>query len=154
PEAVGPIATNELVTFVGLVANKTVVDLHRNGSTFALRQLYDLTDDYPRARPLFDWIGVRYIVLDKAIFNDTGRLDHQPLLDPASGMRVAYDDDTVTILESPTAQSKAFFTTRVREASEASTLAQLRTNPAAVEQGVTVEADLGDVMRADPNGLS
>ena len=34
-EAVGPIATNELVTFVGLVANKTVVDLHRNGSTFA-----------------------------------------------------------------------------------------------------------------------
>src|SRR4029079_19423338 len=126
--------------------NRTVVDLHRNGSTFALRQMYDLTDDYPRAPPLLDWIRVRDIVVDKAIFNETGRLDHRSLLSPASGLRVAYDDEVVTILESPTAQSKAFFTTRVREASEASTLAQLRTNPAAVEEAVTVEADLGDVM--------
>ena len=57
----------------------------------------------------------------------------RPLLDPASGLRVAYEDDDVTILESPTAQSKAFFTTSVREVSAETTLARLQTNPRAID---------------------
>jgi hypothetical protein len=97
---------------------------------------------------------VRYIVLDKTIFDGVRRLDHLSLFDPSSGMRVAYEDEVVTILESPTAQSKAFFTTRVREASAASTLAQLQSNPSVIEDIVTVETDLGDVLRGDASGPS
>ena len=41
---------------------------------------------------------------------------------PSAGLRVAYDDQFVTILESPTAQPKAYFTTRVREGSATTTL--------------------------------
>ena len=42
----------------------------------------------------------------------------------------------MTIFESPTAQSKAFFTTRVREDGQASTLARLRADPASIAEPV------------------
>jgi len=157
-EVVGPIATNAWVAFVDLVSSPAVTRFHRIGSTFSLDNKieptirYDLTTDYPRARPLLDWAGVRYLVLDKAVFADGRRTDHLPLLDPASGLRVAYEDDAVTILESPTAQSKAYFTTRVREERAATTLARLRADPAAVAGPVAVAADVGDVARGDTGG--
>jgi hypothetical protein len=153
-EAVGPLATNEWVAFVDLVGSPVAARTHRFGSTFALGMLYDLTTDYPRARPLFDWVGMRYLVLDKTVFDGRPRRDHEPLLAPSSGLRIAYEDEAVTILESPTAQSKAFFTTRVREVSMATTLAMLRADPWAIEGPVTVESDVGDVGRGDEYGPS
>jgi hypothetical protein len=149
-EVVGPLATNEWVAFVDLVSSPAVAKFHRIGSTFSLVNKieptiwYDLTTDYPRARPLFDWAGVRYIVLDKAAFNGRWRSDHQALLDPAAGLRVAYEDEVVTILESPTAQTKAFFTTQVREGGASTTLASLQAAPHLIDGPVTVEGDLGD----------
>ena len=80
-EVVGPIATNEWVTFVDLIASPRVASGHRNGSTFALTQGaggpygYNLATDYPRARPLLDWAGVRYIVLDNRVFHFQARVD-------------------------------------------------------------------------------
>jgi hypothetical protein len=159
-EVVGPLATNEWVTFVDLVSSPTVAKLHRVGSTFALDNKieptiwYDLTTEYPRSRPLLDWAGVRYLVLDKAVFDGRRRSDHESLFQPSSGLRVAYEDEIVTILESPTAQSKAFFTTRVREISAATTLAKLQADPHAIEGPVAVEADIGDVVREDADGPS
>jgi hypothetical protein len=95
---------------------------------------------------------VRYLVLDKATFNDGRRSDHLALLDPSSGLHVAYEDEFVTILESPTAQPKAYFTTRVREGSAATTLAALQADPRAVDRIVTVEADVGDAAPGDGQG--
>ena len=65
---------------------------------------------------------------------------------------MAYEDEIVTILESPTAQPRAYFTTRVREGSAATTLAMLRADPHAVDGPVTVEADVGDVSAGDGQG--
>jgi hypothetical protein len=153
-EVVGPLATNEWVSFVDLVGSPMEAHLHRIGSTFALGHLYDLTADYPRARPLFDWVGMRYLVLDNTVFNGRERRDHLPLLEPTSGMRVAYQDADVTILESTTAQSKAYFTTRVREDGAATTLARLGGDPRAIEGPVTVEVDLGDPVHGAVDGPS
>jgi hypothetical protein len=153
-EVVGPLATNEWVSFVDLVASPPIARNHRFGSTFALAQWYPLNEDYPKARPLFDWVGMRYIVLDKTVFGEHERRDHEYLLDPASGLRVAYEDDIVTIVESPTAQSKAYFTTQVCEATAETTLNRLRSNPAAIDDAVTVETDIGDRLPDAGSGSS
>jgi hypothetical protein len=151
-EVVGPIATNAWVAFVDLVSSPPVARVFRVGSTFSLIQQqegpnpYDLTADYPRARPLLDWAGVRFLVLDKAVFGGR-RTDHRALLESSSGLRVAYEDEVVTILESPTARPKAYFTSNVREESAATTLARLQADPRAVEDLITVEEDVGDVAR-------
>jgi hypothetical protein len=150
-EVVGPLATNAWVSFVDLVSSPAVAKLHRIGSTFALDSKneptiwYDLTADYPRARPLLDWAGVRYLVLDKTVFDGRRRADHLALLAPSSGLRVAYDDADVTILESPTARTKAFFTSRVQEGSATTMLARLQGDPRAIQGAIIVEADLGEV---------
>jgi hypothetical protein len=151
-EVVGPLATHEWVSFVDLVASPLTASLHRIGSTFAIGQQYDLTEEYPRARPLFDWVGTRYLVLDNRLFDGRRRSDHLPLLEPASGLHVVYRDDDVTILESPTAQSKVYVTTRVREVSAATTLARLRADPRAIAGPVTVEVDPGELPRGPGDG--
>ena len=148
-EVVGPLATNEWVTFVDLVSGPTIARFHRNGSTFALVNkidptfYYDLRRDYLRTRPLFDWMGVRYLVLEKAVFNGRVRDDHETLLERTSGLRTAYQDDQVLILESPAAQSKAFFTTRVRAESASTTVERLQADPGSIAGPVTVEPALG-----------
>ena len=77
------------------------------------------------------------------------RTDHQSLHDSASGLTVAYADDRVTILESPTAATKALFTTGVREVPDAgAALAQLRADPAALTGPALVEAS-ADALGAD-----
>jgi Bacterial membrane protein YfhO len=158
-EVVGPLATNAWVAFVDLVSSPPVARGHRTGSTFSLARQrespfwYDLTTDYPRARPLLDWAGVRFLVLDKAVFGGR-RTDHRALLEPSSGLRVAYEDDVVTIVESPTARSKAYFTSNVREESAATTLARLQADPQAVEDLITVEEDVGDVAVGRGDGPS
>jgi hypothetical protein len=151
-EVVGPLATNAWVSFVDLVSSPPVARLHRVGSTFALGQSYDLPFDYPRARPLMDWVGVRYLVLDKLGFDNKWRNDHRALFELTLGMRIVYEDEDVEILESPTAQSKAYFTTRVRELSAATTLAKLRADPWAIVGPVTIDSDIGDIARGDVFG--
>ncbi len=154
-EVVGPFATNEWVAFVDLISSPMIADFHRRGSTFALgiaadlATWYNLTTDYPRARPLFDWVGVRFLVIDKQLFRAEQRTDHLALLEPSSGLRVAFEDEAVTILESPTARTKAFFTNRVREESAATTYARLRAAPSAVDEAVTVESDGADAALGD-----
>jgi hypothetical protein len=157
-EVVGPIATNEWVSFVDLIASAKAARAYRSGSTFTVvRQReagieFDVSTDYPRARPLFDWAGVRYIVLDKHEFDGENRSDHLALLRPSSGLELAYEDEAVTILESPTAQPKAFFSTRARENRQETTLARLQNDPRAIDGLVAVEADVGDVVRDGPGG--
>jgi hypothetical protein len=162
-EVVGPLATNEWVSFVDLVSSPIVARAHRAGSTFSLVEQrespfwydrYDLTADYPRARPLLDWAGVRYLVLDQQVFDGRRRSDHLALLATSSGMRVAYEDDVVTILESPTAQSKAYFTTRMREISAPTTLARLGNDPRSIDGPSAVEIDLGDLAGGVEDGSS
>ena len=146
-EAIGPLATPAFMAFVDVASSRAVADSVRSSSTFSLTHRaspttwYDLTADYPRARPLFDWLGVRYLVLDHRFFGPGSRTDHLPLVDPASGLVMAYADEHVTILESPTAASKAVFATAVREVPDVeAALTRLRTDPASVAGPVMVEA--------------
>jgi hypothetical protein len=113
-DAVGPLAPREYGAFVSLAASADVArQFYRVGHfwlTIGLpgQDVYDLAD-YVRARSVMDWAGVRYVVLDKAVFRPQGRTDDQRLLAPDAGLSVVYEDSVVRVLESASARSKAEF---------------------------------------------
>jgi hypothetical protein len=111
-DAVGPLAPREYGAFVSLAASADVArQFYRIGHfwlTIGLpgQDVYNLVD-YLRARPVMDWVGVRYVVLDKAVFQPGRRIDDQPLLAPDTGLSVVYEDSVVRVLESASARAKA-----------------------------------------------
>lgn len=146
-EAVGPIAPREYLTFVRLISNQTVYESAYYGSTFSLvhphmnAPLYDLPADYPRARPVLDWFGVRYILLEHRIFGAEAASVLSELALRVPELRVAYRDDHVTIVESPGAEARAVFAVearRVESADEA--IVRLQSDPTVIGEAVLVEA--------------
>jgi hypothetical protein len=154
-EAVGPVATREYLTFVELISSPAVFETAYYGSTFSLLHphrvapLYDLKAEYARARPLLDWFGVRYIVLEHRVFGENAATVLGELLGQAPDLRVAYQDEWVTIVESPTAQAKAVFAVGARTVESWGLVVDLlRANPAAIAGPALVESS-GDALRWD-----
>jgi hypothetical protein len=146
-EVIGPLATNEYLTFVGLISTPELADRVSTGSTFSLvephapRPMYDLGELYPRARPILDWYGVRYLVLDRRIFGT----DEVPMpvdaLSQLPDVTKAYEDEHVTILASGRASGRAAFATAAQAVGSADeALAPIRADPAAIDGPVLVEA--------------
>jgi hypothetical protein len=146
---VGPFAPPEYVRFVELIASAAMAEFYRAGTSFWLaRDPYNSTAaefsfvDYLRSKPVLDWVGVRYLVLDRAHFGPGGRrTDHLLLLSPACpGVRVAYQDARVLVLESLAARPKAAFSPAVAVCpSQEAILRELRGNPAAILAAPRVE---------------
>lgn len=108
--AVGPLAPKRFVTFVELVAGERPYASYRSSNHFHLTGNWGLSfERYDRSRPIFDWFGVRYFVLDKDHFHPTNRSDYLGLLHRNGDLRVAYEDDRVRIIESPAAKPRACF---------------------------------------------
>ena len=143
---VGPLATSEFAQFVDLVATTKVAEFYRQSSTFWLAMpdrdtAFDLAG-YPRARPILDWIGLRYIVLDRKVFNGFGRPDEGILFTPEVNLTVAYEDRYVSIAESREAKSKAAFATAVEVVPGQDTaLCLLRDDPGRILGAVMIEGD-------------
>jgi len=116
---VGPFSPRSFANFVQAVSPELLWrNFQRIGTFwvtigFPVREYYDL-GAYMRAKPVFDWLGVRYVVLDREFFRADRRLDHLPLVSGAAGLRVAYEDAHVTVVESPSAAPKAEYWTGVR----------------------------------------
>ena len=153
---VGPLATAEYAYFIDLVSTPAVARHYRSSSTFSVGMgdagtAYDLAA-YPRARPIFDWLGLRYIVLDRSIFNQIGRPDHRVLYDPALGLGVAYEDTRVVVLESTSAQPRAIFAPGVEViGSQEEALRQLSDEPERVFGAPMIELGAEpDVVPAGP----
>jgi len=152
-DVVGPLATREYAAFIKLIAPPPVENFYLSSSTFALPQplsvpdRFDLSTDYPRARPVLDWLGVRFLVIERGVFGEGPgtRTDHLALFDPSAGLVVAYADHQVTILESPTAAPKAVFATAARSGTGAAALDHVRTTPRQVDGPPVVEASLDEV---------
>ena len=77
-EVVGPLAISEYA-FVDLIANHVLADAHRGAapSRWCRRSLIVCGSTWRLgilARYLLDWVGVRYLVLDKLHFNVAAEL--------------------------------------------------------------------------------
>jgi hypothetical protein len=103
---VGPLAPPEFRKFVRLVSSDRVYDEYLHTSHFMLAGpwRFDL-DSYQRNQPIFDWIGLKYLVLDRSRFS----ADQIAFLSSIESLEVSYSDNRVIILGSKNARRKAEF---------------------------------------------
>ncbi|MBV9578435.1 MAG: hypothetical protein JO057_07595 [Chloroflexi bacterium] len=136
--AVGPLAPQDFDNFVQVVGTQAIISRYSDSTTFTLAGLYDFTlDRYAATKPVFDWVGVKYLVLTRNYFDANAE---QTLLTRGDGLHEVYKDDNATILQSDNAQPKAEFWQRVRfSANESSTLSLLASDPGSILGPPTVE---------------
>jgi hypothetical protein len=132
--AIGPLAPPEYAQFVHLVSTPKVNDEYASTTHFMLAGPWSFgLDQYAQMKPIFDWIGVRYLVLDRGYFNTALRTDDQALLATQADVHQAYMDPRAVVLESTSARPKAEFWTgaQVYDTQEA-LLNSLREQPASI----------------------
>ena len=110
--------TLEFNAFVKLIGNADENTLFYYANSFfslGFRIPYDL-NNYLHHKPVFDWFGVRHIVLDAALFGKGAGLgtrnDHANLVNDKLNFRVVYSDQLATVVESLAAQPKVAFSSQ------------------------------------------
>jgi len=111
--AVGPLAPLEFLRFVSIISDQTTYQDYQETIHFMLAGPWHFNlDQYLRVKPIFDWVGVRYLALDHAYFSPGTRTDDQ-LLIGNDQFRTPYKDDRVTVVESMGAEPKAIMSSAV-----------------------------------------
>jgi hypothetical protein len=129
--AVGPLAPEAFYNAVQAVGTPSIINRYSGSTTFTLAGLYDFPlDQYAKSKPIFDWLGVRYLVMDRSRF---GVYSAQDLLATGIALREVYHDSSAAILQSDAAAPKAEFWSRVQGAqSDASIVQLLQANPSRI----------------------
>jgi len=145
-DVVGPFSPRSFANFVDLVGSQAVSDHFREVGVFLLtigidvKEHYDLKD-YPRVKPIFDWLGIRYVVLDRQFFRTGARTDDVAIRSGDAQLKQVYEDGSVTVLESRAAQSRAAFSPNIAiYPNEAAILGQLHADPSSIFGPPMVEA--------------
>jgi hypothetical protein len=113
-DVVGPLGLREYRYFVKLISSEENFHLYELSTVFTLNgYMYFNLDQYILKKPIFDWIGVKYLILDRSYFN-TQEIKNKISFLTENGMQAAYEDKRVTILESPSARPKSFFSSSFR----------------------------------------
>jgi hypothetical protein len=140
---VGPLAPPEYLDFVRLISDESTALEYSKSTIFMLAGTlsnYNL-GQYARARPLLDWAGVRYLVLNRQFFSPSARRDALSLEEPPLSLRQVYDDRRVYILMSSEAQSRAeLWSGFVIADDQAAILARLQRDPSTIRQAPRVES--------------
>lgn len=68
---------------------------------------------YVLHKPFFDWIGVKYVILEKSVF-EKRKGEYNVLVNLENGLKVCYEDSAATILESPEPTSRAYFSSNYK----------------------------------------
>lgn len=105
--------TMEFNTFVKLVGNNsgpTLLSFANSMFMLASRTTFPIRE-YLTWKPVFDWIGVRFLVFDKAFFGGGSgkRTDYLAVMDDQRRFRLAYDDDYASVVQVKDAQPKIIF---------------------------------------------
>jgi len=111
----GPFQPYGFVNFIKLIEGNITPSekgFFNNGYFDIILTQYNMSK-YILHKPFFDWVGVRYIVLEKSVF-DKRKEEYNALVDNKSGLKVAYKDNSVTILESSSPLSRAYFSSNYK----------------------------------------
>ncbi len=112
---VGPLAPQEFEDFVWLISNdRANGDYVRTGHFMLAGPWHFEADAYFSAKPIFDWIGVKYLVIDPG---KMARPEATKFLG-SSILQQAYKDDRVTVLRSNEARGKAEYWPEARVADD------------------------------------
>jgi hypothetical protein len=139
--AVGPLAPAEFYELVRLISDDPTAQEYSKTTHFMLSGPWSYNlGQYLRARPIFDWAGVRYLVLNRQYFGGSGRRDAAPLTEPPLGLREVYEDRRATILASSEARTRAeLWSGYIVADDQAAILARLKRDPSAILQAPMVE---------------
>lgn len=141
----GPFSPKSFRRFVETVADPDTDTFHRSSAKFYLERGDISIGSFPLAqyfamKPIFDWLGLKYLILEKKYFVDARRTDHHELLER---LPTVYDDTFVTIVESAAARPKAEFFPSIDVANKKDELKRVQNDPAIVERAALVRDDAG-----------
>ena len=141
--AVGPLAPAEFLEFVRLISDDPTTLEYSKTTHFMLSGPWSYNlGQYARARPILDWAGVRYLMLNRQYFSGSARRDATPLTEPPLSLREVYDDRRAYVLMSSDAQSRAEFWSSYEVADDqAAILARLDRSPETILQVPRVEGN-------------
>jgi hypothetical protein len=141
--AVGPMAPPEFLELIRLIADEPTALEYSKTTHFMLSGPWSYNLGlYARARPILDWLGVRYIVLNRQYFGGSNRRDAVPLTEPPIALQEVYEDRRATILMSSEAQSRAEFWSGFTVADDQpAILARFKRDPSAISEPPRVEAN-------------
>lgn len=148
---VGPLAPQAFLHMVRIVGDEETIQTYETSTELMLagRRNFPL-DQYRKTKAVFNWLGVRYLVLDHLYFNSEARIDDRVFLADNPDFHVVYRDERVTIIESLKAEPKvAFASAAVVYPNEATILSQLRDYPASILGPPMLEAGSGWANGAD-----
>jgi hypothetical protein len=156
-DVVGPFSPTGYANFVQTVSSDATWSFFRGVGVFFLSEQFAPSDstfklsDYLRTKPIFDWLGMRFLVLDKGSYSPPAV--QQDLLARDSSLRLVYQDDQVSVVESPAALPRATFAaTYTRIGSESDIVTQLRARPEEINDSPRVQAD--SLPRQPENGAA
>jgi len=104
-DSTGPFVSQGFANFVKLIDGESVA--FKNGDFEVNRLSYDMTN-YLHYKPVFDWLGVKYLVLEKKIF-DKRKNEYDKLFNHKDSLNTIYEDDAAIIMESTTSLGRAYF---------------------------------------------
>ncbi len=141
--AAGPFAPLSYRHFVETVADPDTDGFHKSSAKFYLDRGNISVGSFPIAqylamKPVFDWLGVKYLVLEKKFFVDARRTDHHQLL---AMLPTVYDDNAITVVESSPARSKVEFFPAIAVVSPGDETKAVRADPSLVQRAAVVSAD-------------
>ncbi len=139
---VGPLAPSGFAAFVHMIDPEG--RLNYAGSTvFVLAGWGRLpTEQYLRHRAIFDWLGVRFLVLERSLLDDSNRGMLNLAQERPSEFAVAFDDENTRVIESLNARPRFEFASAVATVrSQAAIVRQLQNDPLSIYSVARIEAD-------------
>jgi hypothetical protein len=157
---VGPFAPSGFAAFMHAIDPKGQLGFY-GSSVFLLAGPASWRLDlnrYVHYRPVFDWLGVRYLVLEKAVLGSDMEAFGGLPKDNSSSFKVAFNDDSVTILESLKSRRRFEFSSSLMILrSQFAVIRQLQSDPSIVDRSVLVESWAADAfleeLAAKPDAL-
>jgi hypothetical protein len=104
-DSTGPFVSEGFGNFVKLIDGESIA--FKNGDFEVSRLSYDMAN-YLRYKAVFDWLDVKYLVLEKQIF-DKRKSEYDKLVNHKDSLNTIYEDDAAIIMESTTSLGRAYF---------------------------------------------
>lgn len=106
-DTTGPFISKGFANFVEIVEGADNPWFKGNGYFDVSLSGYDMAK-YLLHKPIFDWLGVKYLVLEKSVFANR-KNEYDKILNHKDNLNIIYENDAAVIIESTTSLGRAYF---------------------------------------------
>jgi len=145
----GPFSPKSFQQFALLVSDSKMANFFNSSAKFWLDKgntssPHTSIEQYLRMKPIYDWVGVKYLILANNEFTEERRPGElNLLLSNNSGGKFVYQDSQVRIFESDAARAKVEFYPSIRNYKDDLELRnELKINPSLVDNWAYIKEDI------------